>query len=155
MAAFKAQAMMAKLKEELKLSVSGVSFVDGSDSSFFPILLVAKGSGGSREAILVKIEMLPDDAGHKDALDLTQRLYSPHRIRILREDEAGSEVPQQRDLREKVSGECNKLGSKVEIWEKEGIRTATATSSYDLSGATQIATVSTDNRKANPLTNAQ
>lgn len=155
MAAFKAQAMIRTLKEQLRLSVAGASFVEGSDSSFFPILLVSKGAGASAEAILIKIEMLPDDAQHKDALDQPQRLYNPHRIRVLREDEAGTEVPQQRDLREKVTSECIKLGSKVEIWEKEGIRLATAISAYDLTGATKVAEVGADNRKANPLTNSQ
>jgi hypothetical protein len=155
MSAFKAQSMMQKLKEQLKLSVAGVSFVEGSDASFFPILLIAKGTSGTREAVLVKIEMVPDDAGHKDALDLTQRLYNPHKVTILREDAGGSEEPQQPDMREKITAECAKLGSKTEIWEDDEVRLITDPADYDLSGATKVAEFSPDNMKQNPLTNSQ
>ena len=47
------------------------------------------------------------------------------------------------------------LGSRVEIWEKEGIRTASSTSAYDLSGASKVAVLSVDLTKANPMTNSQ
>lgn len=155
MSAFKAQAMSRNLREHLELTISGLTVKEASDSSFFPTLLVTKGVGASQESIFIKIDMLPDSAQHKDGLDLPQRNYAPHRLTILREDAAGAEAPQQPELRERVSAACSAQGAQVRIYEKEGVRLATDPATYDLTGATLIATMGTDDRKQNPLTNSQ
>lgn len=155
MAAFKAQAMMRALQENLKLAEPTASFAQSNDSSFFPTMLISVGSAGTYEAILIKIEMLPDAAQHVDALGSPQRLYNPHRINILREDAGGSTAIRQAELRERVTAECIKMGSRVDIWEKDGIALTTDPSTYSLSGATEVADLSVDLRKANPMTNSQ
>ena len=146
MSAFKSQAMIRELKQSLELQVAGVSFLEGTDASFFPILLASKGG----EALFVKIEMVSDPAGHKDGLDLPQRLYSPHRIIIERDSTMA-----QAAFKEIVSAEAVKLGSKVAVYEKAGIAAETAISGYDLAGATLVVELATDTLKQNPLTNSQ
>lgn len=146
MSAFKSAAMMRELKQSLELLVAGVSFIEGSDSSFFPVLMASKGG----EALFVKIEMVSDPAGHKDGLDLPQRLYSPHKITIERDSTMA-----QAAFKEVVTSEAVKLGCKVSIFEKAGIAAETAISGFDLSGATLVVELKTDSLMQNPLTNSQ
>lgn len=148
MAAFKAQAMARNLREHLELTLKGVSVKEANDNGFFPILLIKKGA----EALYVKIEMLPDDAQHKDGLDLPQRLYSPHKVSILREEAASAT---EAELRERVTSGCASLGAKVRLLEKAGIAAATDPAAYDETGAALIAELGSDDRKQNPLTNSQ
>lgn len=155
MSSFKAQAMARNLREHLELSVKGASFGEANDAGYFPILLVEVGAGLTREAILVKIDMLPDIAQHKDGLDLPQRLFSPHRISILREDAAGAEGIKQPELRERVTAACAAMGAKVRILEKEGVSLETDAANYSDVGATLVAEINADVRQQNPLTNSQ
>lgn len=155
MAAFKAQAMIQRLQESLELAEPTAKFASANDSNFFPTLLVSKGAAGTYEALQIHIEMLPDPAAHVDALGSPQRLYNPHRVVILREDAAGATAIRQAELRERVTAECIKLGSRVDIWEKDGAGLATDPSAYSLSGAAQVADLTVDLREANPMTNSQ
>lgn len=146
MSAFKAQAMMRELKQSLELLVPGLSIEEGTDASFFPLLRAAKGG----ESLFVKIEMLPDLAGHKDGLDLPQRIYSPHKITIERDA-----VMVEAAFKEIVSSECVKLGSKVSIYEKAGVAASTDLTGFNLTGATLVVELKVDMTMANPLVNSQ
>jgi hypothetical protein len=140
MAEFKAQAHSRELKQRLSLQVSGLTVTEAFDSNGFPSLTLVKGS----ETIFVKISTLPMPSGRVDGLGLPQRAYSPHQVQILQDLDTISD----KDLRAKTLAACGKLGMKLELWEK-----AALPSSFDLTGATLISTISSD--EIHPLTMSQ
>lgn len=140
MTAFKAQAHQRELKQRLTLQTKGLVVVESLDSAGMPIAKYTKGS----EVIWVKIETLPNASAPVDSLGLAQRLYSPHRVQILRDSDTISDAA----FRELVTAACGKLGMKMEIWQQ-----ATLPSSFDLSGATKVADIAAD--EVNSLTLSQ
>ena len=129
MSEFKAQAHMRELKQRLGLAIAGAVFTDALDASGQPELkLVA-----NAETIFIKISML-DNAGRVDGLGLPQRVYSPHKVQLLQDDTAADKA-----VRAKALAACAKLGMKLELWEK-----AVLPASFDLSGATQVAEIRSD-----------
>lgn len=142
---FKAQAMARRLKQQLGISLAGVSVAEAYDADGYPILTVSKGA----ESLYVFI-MNRGNAGRVDALGLPQRAYSPHKVVILREDYTdATTLPTEIAMREKVTAESVKLGAKVEIWEREDVTTAGAV----LTGATMVAEIDAD--PIHKLTNSQ
>lgn len=130
MSEFKAQAHARELKQRLQLSVEGAALSESLDASGLPVLKLTKGS----ESIFVKIG-LAGNAGRVDGLGLSQRVYSPHVCEILQEEAA---VATELDARAKVLAACAKLGMKLDVWE------VTAPSAFDLSGATKVASIASD-----------
>jgi hypothetical protein len=139
MSEFKAQAHARELKQRLQLSVSDATLSDSLDESGLPVVKLEKGS----ESIFVKIS-LADNAGRVDGLGLPQRVYSPHIAQVLQEESAAAT---ELETRAKVLAACAKLGMKLEVWEAAG------PTSFDLSGATKIATIASD--EIHPLVMSQ
>lgn len=139
MANFKAQAHMRELAQRLSLSISGATITQSLDANGMPEAKVVKGS----ETIFIKITDL-GNAGRVDGLGLPQRAYSPHQVQILQDLDTISD----KDARAKVLAACAKLGMKLQLWEK-----ATLPASFDLTGATQVAEIPSD--EINPLTMSQ
>ena len=142
MAAFKAQAMSRRLKQQIPQIVAGTTIVESFDTDGFPILAVTK----SAKTVFVKIET-KGNGGRVDGLGLAQRAYSPHKVMILRENIGTTLEPTQWPMREAVLAECIKLGAEVQLWEME------APTSFDLTTATLLITLPAD--PINKLTNGQ
>lgn len=140
MSEFKAQAHARELKQRLSLSVSGLTVSEDVDANGFPALKFVK----SGETIFVKISTLPMPTGRVDGLGLPQRAYSPHQAQMLQDGDTVTN----KELRAKVLAACAKLGMKLEIWENN-----TLPSSFDLTGATLIASIASD--EIHPLTMSQ
>lgn len=140
MAFAKAQAMSRNFSDRLQASISGVTYAQYLDAASMPETLYTKGS----ENIWVKMETEPDAAAPVDALGLTQRLYSPHRVTLLQDGDTVSD----KELRAKVLDLAGKQGCKVLLYE---INTLPAT--YTLAGATLVATIPSD--PWNPLTQSE
>ena len=138
MSAFKAQAISRELRQRIEAAASGLTITEAQDSSFMPILKIVKGG----ETIYVKTEVEPNPSGGVDALDLQQRIYSPHRLTILRL-EAAALVDA--ELRELVTAEATKAGAKTLIYEVDPVP-----ASYDLTGAALIAEIKSN--QWHPLT---
>jgi hypothetical protein len=137
---FKSVAHARELKQRLSLQVKGLAVVETADAAGNPIAKYTKGA----EVIWVKIETLPNDSALTDALGLAQRVYSPHRVQILRDSDTISDA----GFRELMTAACAKLGMKLEIWQQ-----ATLPASFDLSAATKAADIAAD--EINPLMSSQ
>ena len=141
---FKAQAMARRFKQQMEISIAGMSIAESFDADGYPVLTV---SGGT-DTLYVFVQNR-GNAGRVDALGLPQRAYSPHKVVILREDIASTEVPVDLALREKVTAEAVKLGAKVEIWEREDVTTLGAV----MTGAAMLVEIDPD--PVHRLTNSQ
>lgn len=130
MSAFKAQAHMRELKQRLQLSLAGATFQDNLDGDGYPELQMTVGS----EVQFVKIKTV-DNAGRVDGLGLPQESYAPHKCMILRDGDTISSV----EARERLVAACTKLGMKLEVWQIN-----TLPSSFDLTGATKLYEVASD-----------
>lgn len=115
------------LKDRIQSVAAGTNVAQSNDLQNMPVLTVSRGS----ETIFIKIETEPYVAGNVDSIGLPQTVYTPHRLIILRDSSISDAA-----LRELVSSEAVKSGSKVLIYEVNPLPT-----SFNLTGATLIATL--------------
>lgn len=144
--------MARDIHTQIALTIPGVQITYMLDSNFFPTQLYI--SPAPTEAMFVRIDMLPDPAGHVNSLNQPQPLYAPHEVIILREPEATSAND---NLRIQILARAAELGTKLFVYESAGVKTQTSFANYAtlLAAATLVSTIEPDTLKANPLTNSQ
>lgn len=152
MAAFKCQSMARDIQTQLQLTIPGITVQESIDSNFFPTLLFT--SPSPAEAMFVRIDMLPDPAGHVNSLNQPQPLYAPSEVVILREP---GPTAVNEAFRAQVLARAVELGAKTFIYDSTGVKTQTGFTNYAtlLAAGTLATSIETDTIKANPLTNSQ
>jgi len=127
MTSFKNQAMARDLRARLEAMCPGLTVTETTDANFNPILYLS----AAGEDMFLTIQVEPDPSGGVDGLNLTQTLYSPAQIILLRETAVGNEV-----LRTLAVSESARSGCKVLVYE-----VASLPGSFSLSGASEVAVI--------------
>ena len=84
MSSRKAQALSARLQQQLNVSKLGLALVTSYDSDFYPTLAVSLGA----ETEWLHFASL-GNAGRVDGIGMPQRDYSPHMVQLLRQSRVG------------------------------------------------------------------
>jgi len=146
---FKAIAMSRDLEVRLKNRIANIVIHSDVDSDRFPTL---KCSIGAKSCFIrISTDHARSDAdGHVDALGLDQRVYTPHKTEILKEEAATPPAPATNDMLAQVLAEVAKNGTKVVVKGGTAVEDAATFAAAAILATTDEAVIRSD--AINPLT---